>query len=122
MISSWMSTNTDTLLRYRYFDQNHIPGPILTTDPVFAAFSDKRYIPFYDTARDIIFVNDWEIYYRFSAIAYVNSSLPCPYKDDSCIQQRKDLFSSIKADDKMVYHDEDNNAAYYIFLTPSSLP
>jgi len=83
----------------KYFDINNIDGPILVTNPIFTAYSDKRYIGAYDVlSKNAFFVNEWEANIEFNAVAYMNSSIPCLADDAKCIANKEKLNNMIKND------------------------
>lgn len=83
----------------RYFDIHNIDGPILTSDPRFAAYSDKRYIPAYDILnKNGLFLNDWESGITFNAAVYNDKSIPCLEDDKRCIDTRQKIVDMLEKD------------------------
>lgn len=101
----------------KYFDVNHIDGPILVTNPFFSAYSDKRYIGAYDVLnKDGMFVNMWESDMKFNAVAYIDSSISCNTKDFRCIENKNKLKAMIEKEfretDSYMYNGA--NVTFYI--------
>jgi hypothetical protein len=100
-----------------YFDTHNIDSPILVTNPVFAAYSDKRFVGAYDILnKKSLFVNDWESNLDFNAVAYMNSSIPCIISDNYCIENKRQLQDLISEKfiekDSYIYAGE--NVTFYV--------
>ncbi|MGV8086296.1 MAG: ArnT family glycosyltransferase [Candidatus Woesearchaeota archaeon] len=96
----------------KYMDINNISGVILTTDPRFVVYSEKRYVGAYDVLNNRgLFVNDWESEINFSAIIYNDKLLPCYNYDSNCMSHKNDLQDIIQKDfikkDSYIYHDSE---------------
>jgi hypothetical protein len=99
---------------YRSFEGRSIQGPILTTDPIFVVYSDKRFIPFYDTTQEKGFINSWESQIKANAIIYVNSSFPC--LNPVCITDRTNRYESISNLNVLIYNNSFGHTNYQIFI------
>jgi asparagine N-glycosylation enzyme membrane subunit Stt3 len=110
---------------YQYFETSgngsQIEGPILTTDPVFAAYSDKRFIPLYDTTKGSGYINSWESNIRANAVVYVNSSFPCFDYDHECILNRNIHYYEILKRNVLVYNSSSGKVNYEIFVPKSDI-
>jgi len=115
----WNKINTESIVSDKtdnnvetYFDTHNIQGPILVTNPMFAAYSDKRYIGAYDVLnKNGLFVNDWEANINFNAVAYMDSSIPCLETDTRCVvnkEKLKDMITTnFRKTDSYVYDGVD---------------
>jgi len=101
----------------KYFDNHNITGPILVTSPVFAAYSDKKFIGAYDVLnKNSLFVNDWESNTSFNAVAYMDSSIPCMKNDANCLDNKRKLQDMIKEKfiEKDSYIYDGSNITFFV--------
>lgn len=105
---------------YSYFHSRHIQGTILTTDPVFAAFSDNRFLAAYDYAQeDTIFASPWEVNESFDAAVYSTSVFP-RYSNNRFVPKIRMLESKVAGHDvqvKMFRHCNGNERETLIIAT-----
>ena len=89
---------------YTYFDSNNITGYILTTDPVFAAYSDKRYISIYNTInKDDTYVNPYDKDIVPDAAVYNSDAFGCANTDTDCIRKSAQLADYIDQNYHIIY-------------------
>jgi hypothetical protein len=92
------------IIAYSYFAHNDIKGTMLVTDPLFAAYSDNRFIPIYNTMNDgTFYVDEWEKNSTADGAAFSENSIPCA--DRSCIARRDALLESINSSYSLVFYD-----------------
>jgi hypothetical protein len=96
----------------KYIDIHNINGTILTTDPRFSLYSEKRYVGAYDVLNtNGLFVNEWESNANFSAIIYNNNSILCYDSDPNCISHKLALLEKINRDfvkkNSYIYHNSE---------------
>ncbi|MBC8444026.1 glycosyltransferase family 39 protein [Candidatus Woesearchaeota archaeon] len=98
----------------KYFQNNPIQGPILTTDPVLSTYTDNKYVPYYFSVNEGI-----QIYIqnrlKANAVIYSPSSFVC--YDEDCEKKQQDLFTDIQNRFTKVFEEQYNNKTYYIFTT-----
>jgi 4-amino-4-deoxy-L-arabinose transferase-like glycosyltransferase len=101
---------------YKYYNNNNATT-ILTTDPVFAVYSDNLFVPFYDmVGHDVIksiYVNDWESDYEFDAAVYTPSSFPCI--DIMCEANHEELYNYFSSKCSLEKKIVVLNREYYFF-------
>ncbi|MBI4140543.1 hypothetical protein HY485_01755, partial [Candidatus Woesearchaeota archaeon] len=95
------TTNEPIMEFYTFFDK--LRGPILTANPIPAAYSDKLFIPFYqdiETAHEI-----YDAHKNTSTVAYTTEFYPCSnYADkNKCQERKKELLMKISKGREKVY-------------------
>ncbi len=108
---------------YESFSQLGIEGPILTSDPVFAAYNDNLFLAYYDTSRGVPKNVDpsWNIR-RLSAEAVVFSPDNfCSQMDIGCRTEVQLLQEEIEREFKPIYNLSfyDGYLTYYLYLNSS---
>jgi hypothetical protein len=99
---------------YRYFADHPAGGPVLTADPVLAAYTDLRLIPYYFfLAERPVAWNEWERDLTAAAVAYAPRSFYCAEDDDPCWTTRERLFTYLLANYRVVYENEFYGERYY---------
>lgn len=104
---------------YKFFVDEEIKGPILTTDPVPVAYVNAKFIPFYfsvDLGYNLYMSN------KDSAFATIFSpeSFYCVEEDEECRKKLKELFNSIEDDNELIFSEIYGDRAYYIYLNKGS--
>ncbi|MCP3682730.1 MAG: glycosyltransferase family 39 protein [bacterium] len=89
-------------------------GYILTTDPVPAAFTDKKFVPYYE--------NPWEaerIYDEYgenaAAVIYTPHFFPCEKFGEDCEDVKASLFERIKKEKTQVLYKKYDSQEFYLF-------
>ncbi len=106
-------TESDTISKiHKYFLNNNITSPILTTDPTLAAFSDVKVYPFYGNLE--IAPKSYK-YFRPKSqyIMYATDFYPC-YNNEECVERER-LFERIKSENTLIF----NREKVFIFSNPS---
>jgi len=101
---------------YKYFDGKNITGPLLVTNPVITAYSDIRFIPYYDVVSNMAYVNPWEMGDNINGAVYVSGSTPCEENDTACKDKNDRFYNYLRSDFKLVYKTTFDNNDYQIFL------
>lgn len=93
---------------------------ILTTDPVFAAYSDNLFIPYYDNPDAAL-----EIYGRHSSkasyIIYTPNFFPCDKFGEECEEKNRLLFEKISSENRLVLNKSSGSSAHYVFSTANQI-
>jgi len=102
----------------------NITGPIMTSDPVFAAYNDNLFIPFYDTSQGIPtgLKPSWGMKAKsFEAVIYSPQAFYCPESDISCIVMRNSLQEQISSSYTLVFNGTyfDSQLDYFIYINES---
>jgi hypothetical protein len=103
-----------------------ITGPVLTAEPVFSAFNDNKFFPYYFTSfegipKELKALNEWEQNESFEAVIYSQQTLYCLPKDEECQQIRESLNSVLKSNYEEVFEGSyyQGTINYSIFLNSS---
>lgn len=101
-----------------------ISGPVLTSDPVFAAYNDNRFFHYYDSSIGIPKEpkpsNDWERNKPFEAVIYSPENFFCPYGDLECYSDKEELFTTINSSYKLLFNETyEGGISYYLFVNES---
>lgn len=101
-----------------------IPGPVLTSDPIFAAYNNNRFFHYYDSSMGIPKEpkpsNDWERNKPFEAVIYSPENFFCPFGDLKCYFDKEDLAAAIKSSYKLLFNKTyEGVVSYYIFVNES---
>ena len=87
---------------------------ILTTDPVPVAYSDRLFIPYYDS----ILVAG-KVYGEFANkcdyTIFTPEPFPCEFFGASCFEKKAELFAKINSSKELVFYGEYYGQPYYIF-------
>lgn len=87
---------------------------ILTSDPVFAAYSDSLFIPYYDNPDAAL-----ETYGKYSSkaayVIYTPHFFPCGKFGDECEAKKRLLFGKISAGNSLVLNKTVDGRQYYVF-------
>lgn len=100
---------------YTYFEKNNISGNILTTDPMFVAYTDVKLVPYYNNVDDAIEVYNYSIQ-NSVAVVYNKEFFPC-YTDE-CSALKQEFFERIMQENKVIFEQELQGQERYILLTP----
>jgi hypothetical protein len=101
-----------TIEFYKYFLDKPSTNLILTTNPVHAAYTDNKYIPFYFSVKEgtSIYIANRN---KAQAVIYSPDSFVC--FDQECEKKLQDLFFDIKKRFDLVFEKQYNDRTYYIF-------
>jgi 4-amino-4-deoxy-L-arabinose transferase-like glycosyltransferase len=100
---------------YKYFENHEVSGNILSTDPIFVAYSDVKIVPYYNNVGDAIEVYDFSIQ-NSVAVVYHESFYPC--FTEECEGLKKGFFERIVGENELVFNETIQGETRYIFLTP----
>jgi hypothetical protein len=115
------SGEPDIVSFYRYFDQSPISGQIQTTDPVFSVYSNRKYIPVYDTMDPgTLFVNRWQQTEPADAIVYCESAFPCFRGDEKCQYLRTQKFLGITANRTLIKNITYEDVTFLVYINASA--
>ena len=99
---------------YKYFLDKDINGPILTTDPVPAAYVDAQFIPIYFSIE--LANRDYPLYKdKIFAAIYSPDHFYCGEEDAACKDEVNKLTSDIKEENELVFSTTYTNKNYYIY-------
>lgn len=79
------------------FAEHGLRGPILTMTPMFAPYSEYRYIPYYELLSEALYLNEWESQYAYDGIITFNLAFPCFPEEHACIEQRDATLSDLES-------------------------
>ncbi len=96
---------------YEYIDKNGINGTILTSDPAFAAYTDKRLTPYYFSAEDGLRIYDST---GSATLIFTPASFYCAEMDKACIHARKELHEKIESN-KLLHRENFYGKEYLIY-------
>lgn len=101
-----------------------ITGPVLTSEPVFAAYNDNLFLAYYDTSSGV--PNDlrpsWNLSSRpFEAVVFSPESFSCSFGDFGCYDDVEKLRSMIASSYSPVFNGTyyDGTITYYVFVNES---
>lgn len=98
---------------YEYF-KNKNDTVILTTDPVPAAYTDKKFLPFYFSVFEA--QKDYEMSINISdAVIYNPQAFQCEKISQACLEKQKQLEKKIKSDSRLVFNKTYDSETYFIF-------
>ena len=87
---------------------------------MFAAYSDKSLIPYYDTVEIAIRIYE-ERHKDSAAVVYTSEFVPCRIYEGaerrSCEDKKEWLLEKIKSENKLVFSERYAGQDYYIFLS-----
>ena len=99
---------------YYYLYDKKTDGEILTTNPLIAAYSDRKlnliYYPLYNSSRIDYYI--WYIGRNKSKISYIfvnTEDIPCNPKDAECPKKTVQFINLLKANFKIEYYGKINN-------------
>ena len=98
---------------YSYFSQQS-NLTILTTDPVFAVFSDNRFIPYYENPDSALKTYD-EQSGNADFVVYTPHFFPCEKFGPECENKKQQLFDKIRSGKRLVLNKSVDDRSYYIF-------
>jgi hypothetical protein len=102
---------------YRSFANTSITGPIQTTDPVFSAYTDRKYIPIYDTMDPgTLFVNRWQQAEPTDAVIYCESAFPCFAVDTECEELRTQKFVQITRNRTLIRNVTYEDVTFLVYV------
>ncbi len=101
-----------------------IKGPVMTSDPAFAAYSDNLFLPYYDSSEGVpaALKPSWDMKAKpFEAVIYSPQTLYCPENDLGCYALRDGLQEQIKSGYKLVFSGSyyGGRIDYYIYVNES---
>jgi len=108
---------------YRYFENNNIQSPVLTADPVLAAYNDNQFIPIYFSLAAANKAYD-EHKTTAEYLVYTNETFYCPQGAEWCqdearaFEQR--LSENIVVFNKTYGHPDVGYREYYIYRLTST--
>ncbi len=111
---------------YRSVSNLGIRGPVLTSEPVFAAYNDNRFFPYYFTSYDGIPaelkpLNEWEQNTSFEAVIFSEKTLFCATTDFECQAARSNLYTYLSSKFSQAFNGTyyDGSLSYFIFVNES---
>ncbi len=109
---------------YRSIAHLGIAGPVLTSEPVFAAYNDNLFLAYYDTSGGMpkSLEPSWDIAGRpFEAVIFSPQSFYCPAGDFGCYSGLGELYSSIASSYLSLFNGTyyDGQLSYYVFVNES---
>ncbi len=117
-----MSSNERPMVAeyYRYFASHPVPGAILTSDPIPAAYVDSLFIPFYSSLEEASEIyDDWSKKDAVSAIIFSPSSFPCLPGDGACETTRQAFIERVNRNQE-VFSKEYSGERYSIYFPTKS--
>lgn len=99
---------------YKYFLEKEADC-IFTTDPVPVAYSDRLFIPFYNSAFEANLLFD-KLKDKCSYIIYTPDPFPCQYFDDICYEQKDELISKLNSSKELIFHRIYGGEEYNIYI------
>lgn len=95
-----------------YYSFRFNSDTILTTDPVFTVYSDKRFIPIYFSIENANYIlNSFKE--QSYTVVYREDAFFCP--NNECLIQRENLFKTI-SQNKLVFNKTYYGQEYYLFF------
>ena len=115
---AWLHTQKPDVVPgyYEKIDQYGINGSILISDPVLAAFTDKKLLNYYYLGGKIYLSNEWEAKDKVGAVAYSYNSIACLVEDEQCDRQRKEVLGYFSSNYALAYNSSYYRTQQYIFL------
>ncbi len=103
-----------------------IKGAVLTSEPVFAAYSNNRFFTYYFTSfqgipQELKALNEWEQNKTFEAVIYSPQTLSCPLGDFECEIAKANMYDYMQSNFLMVFNGSyyDGQVSYYVFVNES---
>jgi len=101
MYTTLLTVNEPIMTFYTFFD--NLKGPVLTANPIPAAYAHQLFIPFYQdvaTSQQLYAANE-----NIATVAYTTEFYPCKNYADitSCEEQKKELIKKISTNRNKVY-------------------
>ncbi|MBI3036843.1 glycosyltransferase family 39 protein [Candidatus Woesearchaeota archaeon] len=103
-----------------------IRGAVLTSEPVFAAYSNNRFFPYYFTSfqgipQELKALNEWEQNKAFEAVIFSSETLFCPAGDFECETAKANMHSYLQSSFRQVFNGTyyDGQLSYYVFVNES---
>lgn len=78
---------------YSLIDSLNINGPILISEPVIAAYTNKKLIEYTYYEKNILIANEWEADEDIAAVTYTYNTIPCLEEDEACNELRESLLN-----------------------------
>lgn len=109
---------------YRSMARFGLTGPVLTSEPVFAAYNDNLFLAYYDTSSGIpkSLKPSWDLAGKpVEAVVFSPQSFYCPAADSGCYRDLDQLHSSIASGYLPVFNGTyyDSRLSYYVFVNKS---
>lgn len=111
---------------YRSISNLGIKGPVLTSEPVFSAYNDNLFFPFYFTSfegipAELKPLNEWEQNKSFEAVIFSEQTLFCPETDVECQSARSNLYPYLKLSFREAFDGTfyDGTVSYSVFVNDS---
>ena len=111
---------------YKSISKLGINGAVLTSEPVFAAFNDNRFFPYYFTSyqgmpAELKALNEWELNEPFEAVIFSQPTLFCPSGDSECQAARSNMYGFLQSHYKQVFNGAyySSQISYFIFVNES---
>ncbi len=109
---------------YQSISRLGITGPVLTSDPVFAAYNDNLFLAYYDTSSGVpkSLVPSWDLAGMPSeAVVFSPQSFYCVFGDFGCYDSLEKLQSLIESGYAPVFNGTyyDGQLSYHIFVNES---
>ncbi len=118
-ISNYNSKPSEYQNYYLFFKDKEINGSILTSDPVPAAYIDKRFIkfvPHYSNYEGLLPSNEWERNEKIGAIIFTSNSFPCIKEDIECEIERNKLMQELSKN-KLIFNETYFGQQHLIFIS-----
>ncbi|MBI2144058.1 glycosyltransferase family 39 protein [Candidatus Woesearchaeota archaeon] len=123
---SWRPASEPEMVQELYGSLSRlgIDGPVLTSEPVFAAYNDNLFFAYYDSSRGIPkeLKPSWDITGRpAEAVVFSPETLYCPAIDIGCYAGRDMLYEKISSSFLPVFNGTyfEGKMSYFIFVNES---
>ncbi len=125
---SWRSSSEPAVVSelYKSITKLGIKGAVLTSEPVFAAYNNNRFFPYYFTSyegipQELKALNEWEQNKMFEAIIYSPQTLSCPLGDFECETAKASMYDYMQSNFRQVFNGTyyDGFVSYYVFVNES---
>lgn len=125
---SWRPSSEPTAASelYKSITKLGIKGAVLTSEPVFAAYNNNRFFPYYFTSykgfpQELRALNEWEQNETFEAVIYSPQTLFCPQLDAECLTAKASMYDYLQSSFWQVFNGTyyDGQVSYYVFVNTS---
>jgi 4-amino-4-deoxy-L-arabinose transferase-like glycosyltransferase len=114
---NWRSPTTPAIVTeyYTFLTTHNLHGPVMTNDPVPAAYNDNLFIPIYFyLSKNLTVYNEWEKDILPETIIFSPQSYFCFPNDVSCVAMRNSLTRSVKSSHPLLFEKEYQGVIYSI--------
>ncbi|MEK6854312.1 MAG: glycosyltransferase family 39 protein [Nanoarchaeota archaeon] len=125
---SWRTSSEPAVVSelYKSVSKLGIKGAVLTSEPVFSAYNDNPFFPYYFTyyesiPQELKALNEWEQNKSFEAVIYSRQTLFCQQFDTECQAAKANMYDYLQSNFKEVFIDSyyDGRITYLIFANAS---